>query len=335
LNKETEKKPFERRVTYSPSLTLPLTRACANHCLYYGCRKDGDGLLPLRAIQGIIEKAHRDGVSEILILSGEKADTLPEVRRDLDLLGMDSFVSWTSRICERLLEENLLPHVNLGTLSLDSLGRLRDVSASMGLMIEGVNPEINARIHPGKDLMERFETIESAGQKEIPFTTGILLGIGEKQEDRLAAISEIERIHGRYGHIQEIILQRYVPNAQSQIPPQEFCLDEMKEIVRFCKARLGDVSIQIPPNLDPHWEELIDLGIDDLGGMGSGKDFVNPGSPWPEIGSIAEKVGGRGLLLKKRLPIYPYFYKPRWYSEKVGRALHHWIEGNDEYRYYS
>jgi FO synthase subunit 1 len=322
-------------VTYSPSLTLPLTRACINQCLYCGYRKIGDGLLALTTIHEIVKKAHQEKVSEILILSGEKADQTPEVRRDLDRLGMDSLVSWAKKICDYLLDESLLPHMNIGTLDPGSLEQLKDVSASMGLMIEGVNSKVNARINPGKDLQERIRTIEIAGKLRIPFTTGILLGVGENQRDRLMSILEIERIQREYGHIQEVILQNYVPNRQSQLTSQEVLLEEMREIILFCKIHLPGISMQIPPNLDPHWEEWVSLGVDDLGGIGSGKDFVNPERPWPKIGDIEQKVARAGRRLIKRLPIYPRFFRAGWYSERVAKVLTYWVEGNNEYSYYT
>jgi len=208
-------------VTYSPNLTIPLTRSCINQCLYCGYRKEGDGLLPESAIRDVVRRAHQERVSEILILSGEKADNVPEVLRDLTRLGMESLISWTIKICRDVLDEGLLPHVNVGTMDSASLEQLKEVSASMGLMIEGVNPAVNARIHPGKNLQERIRTIETAGQLRIPFTTGILLGVGESQDDRLASILAIEEIQRKYGHIQEVILQRYVANYQSCLEPQE------------------------------------------------------------------------------------------------------------------
>lgn len=322
-------------VTYSPSLTLPLTRACINRCLYCGYRAEGDGLLGLNSFQKIMKKAHQEKVSEILILSGEKADRAPRVRRDLDRLGMDSLVSWAVELCNVILNEGLLPHVNIGTLDVGSLSELREVSASMGLMIEGVNAEVNARINPGKDLRERIRTIEAAGELQIPFTTGILLGVGENQNDRLASVLEIERIQREYGHIQEVILQKYVPNKRSRLALQEVPVEEMKELILFCKVRLPGVSIQVPPNLDSHWEEWMSLGADDLGGIGSAKDFVNPERPWPKIDDIEQKVVRAGRRLRKRLPIYPRFFRAGWYSERVGKVLTEWIEGNHEYSCYT
>ena len=322
-------------VTYSPSLTIPLTRACINQCLYCGYRKEGGGLIAMSTIKEIVKKAHQEKVSEILILSGEKADRTPRVRKDLDRLGMASLASWVKNVCEYLLDEGLLPHVNLGTLDAGSLSELREVSASMGLMIEGVNSKVNARIHPGKDLQERIRTIETAGELRIPFTTGILLGVGENHNDRLTSLLAIERIQKRYGHIQEVILQKYVPNSQSRLAPQEISLEEMREIVLFCKIHLPGVSMQIPPNLDPSWEEWVSLGTDDLGGIGSSKDFVNPESPWPGVDEIILKVVRAGGRVRKRLPIYSQFYWAGWYSKRVAKVLTHWIEGNNEYSYYS
>ncbi|MFB3886255.1 MAG: 7,8-didemethyl-8-hydroxy-5-deazariboflavin synthase subunit CofG [Thermodesulfobacteriota bacterium] len=322
-------------VTYSPSLTLPLTRACINHCLYCGFRKDGDGLLSRDAIERIVAKAHQENVSEILILSGEKADRTPEVRGDLNRLGRDSLVSWAKEVCGYLLDEGLLPHVNIGTLDTRSLTELKEVSASLGLMMEGTNLDVNMRIHPGKSLQERIRTIETAGRLRIPFTTGILLGVGETQRDRFTSILEIEQIQKQYGHIQEVILQRYIANSESRVIPGEIGLGEMKELVLFCRNHLPDVSIQIPPNLEPYWEELVSLGANDLGGIGRGKDLVNPESPWPEVDEITKKVARAGSMLRKRLPIYPHFYKAGWYSRRVAKVLTRWIEGDDEYNDYS
>jgi 7,8-didemethyl-8-hydroxy-5-deazariboflavin synthase CofG subunit len=322
-------------VTYSPSLTLPLTRACINRCLYCGYREEGDGLLPERAIRKLVERAHHEGISEILVLSGEKADRTPKVQRDLERLGMVCLVSWAQKICEDLLKERLLPHVNIGTLEGDSLERLRDVSASMGLMLEGMNPEVNAHVHRGKDIQERIKMIERAGELKIPFTTGILMGVGERQEDRVSALRVLANIQRKSGHLQEVILQRYAVNPQSQIAPQEISFEEMKEIILFCKTHLPGVSIQVPPNLEPYWEALLAVGVNDLGGMGPGLDLVNPESPWPGVEVLADRVARRGGVLKKRLPIYLQYYEKGWFSEKLGRVLETWIEGDDGYSYYS
>jgi len=322
-------------VTYSPSLTVPVTRECINHCVYCGYRRDGDGLLPMDAIKKMVCKARREGVSEVLVMSGEKADKTPRVRKGLDALGMASLVSWVRNICEYLLKENLLPHINMGTLDEASLKRLSDVSASMGLMLEGVNPRVNARVHPGKDIKRRCATMEAAGRLAIPFTTGILMGVGESQNDRLESLSVIKDINEKYGHIQEVILQQYAPNSHSRILPRETSLNDMKELILFCRAYLPGVSVQVPPNLDANWEKLVTLGVDDLGGIGSEGDLINPESPWPDIPTLARVVRGSGGVLKKRLPIYPRFYRLGWYSEKVGKTLLNWIEENNDYRYYS
>jgi FO synthase subunit 1 len=303
-------------VTYSPSRTLPLTRACINRCLYCGYRKEGEGLLSENALRDIVKRARKEGASEILILSGEKADRTPEVQRDLARLDMSSLVSRAKEVCEEVLEEGLLPHVNVGTLDAESLEQLKSVSASMGLMLEGINPGVNAHIHRGKNIQERIEMIEKAGELKIPFTTGILMGVGERQEDRLGALEVLADIQRKYGHLQEV------------------SFEEMKEIVLFCKTHLSGVSIQVPPNLEPHWEALLASGVNDLGGIGPGADLVNPERPWPEVEVIAGKVARSGGILKKRLPIYLPYYEKGWFSEKLGRVLETWINGNDEYSYY-
>ena len=324
-----------KTITYSPSLTIPLTRACINQCLYCGYRRSGEGLYPVSAINKIIEKAYNEGIPEILILAGEKADKIHEVRNDLDLLGMNSFVSWTKNVCEYLLYNNLLPHVNIGPLNIESLRKLKGLVASMGLMIEGINPVLNAKIHPGKNLQERFKTIDAAGKLKIPFTTGILIGTGEKQRDRLASILAVSQIQKNYGHIQEFIIQKYVTNEFSCLPSCKISFDEMIEIIDFCKKHLPNVYLQVPPNIEKKWEKLLRLGIDDLGGLGNGVDLINPEKPWPDVQIISNKLKKLGLLLKKRLPIYPMFYFKGWYSKRVGKVVSYWIEKENEYKYYS
>ena len=324
-----------KRVTYSPSLTIPLTRACTNRCLYCGYRREGEGLLSEIAIRDALSRGHREGVSEILILSGEGAERIPEVRRDLEEKGMTSFVPWVIKICEIVLDAGLLPHVNIGPVDAASLDRLKEVSASMGLMIEGINPDVNTRIHPGKDISERLRMIESAGKLKIPFTSGILMGLGEKQKDRLDSILALARIHSKYGHLQEVILQRYVPNPQSRVRAEQISFEELEEIILFCRAHLPEVSIQVPPNIERYWKELIHLGANDLGGMGSGGDLINPGHPWPQIEQVSEELARKGYGLKKRFPIYERFYRKGWYSRPVGVVLEDWIGKDDEYKYYA
>lgn len=321
-------------ITYSPSTIIALTHACMNRCLYCNFRKDGDGLLQLEEIQQVTQQALKEQVPEVLLISGENADQVLSVRRDLESQGVDSMVQWTKRVCEYLLGKNLLPHINIGILDYDGLNELKEVSASMGLMMEGDYG--NLGIHPEKNFSMRVQNLEWAGLLKIPFTTGILFGLGEKQKDRIRSLRVIISCCKTYGHVQEIILQNYVPNQSNfRFPAQEISIEEIKEMIQLCKESIPDVSLQIPPNLNPKWTELLVLGVNDLGGISKNGDLINPENPWPSLIEIARILEKQNYCLRKRLPIYPSYYQRGWYSERVGRAIKKWMTSGNEYQYYT
>jgi len=326
---------MNKLITYSPSTTIALTRACANRCRYCGFREDGDGLLPFAKIETIAAHARNEGVSEILLMSGENADRVPSVKNDLKLLGLASIVEWAKKVADYLLSMNLLPHINIGILDYTALQELKEVSASMGLMMEGDYGSLGTAVHPQKSFTRRLQNLEWAGQLQIPFTTGILMGLGETQKDRLRSIEAIINYSKTYAHVQEIILQNYVPNHRSHLPAHEISPGELKKLIDLAKEELPEVSLQIPPNLNSNWADLLALGFNDLGGISKETDLINQENPWPTVKEIAYILKKKKYQLRKRLPIYAKFYQRGWYSPKVGRAIVQWIQNDDEYQYYT
>ncbi len=322
-------------ITYAPSTTIALTRSCANRCLYCGFRRDDDGLLRFEEIAAIAHRAREDGKPEVLVMAGENADRVASVRSALASLGFTSMVQWAKRVCEYLLEQELLPHVNIGWLGYAELKELKDVSASMGLMMEGDYGSLGAVVQPQKDFALRLQNLEWAGQLEIPFTTGILIGMGESQKDRIRSMQAIIGCARRHGHVQEIILQNYVPNRNSRISAQRVSVKELKEIIDIAREALPEVSLQIPPNLNSDWPELLRLGADDLGGISKEADLVNPERPWPAPEEMTEILHKNKYTLRKRLPIYARCYKLGWCSEKVGQIISGWIQSDHDYQYYT
>jgi len=243
-------------------------------------------------------------------------------------------VQWTKEVCDYLLALNLLPHINIGLLDYTGLKELKEVSASMGLMMEGDYGNLGSAIHPQKNFSMRIQNLEWAGQLKIPFTTGILMGLGESQKDRIRSIQAIISCGKTFDHVQEIILQNYVPNRSSYIPAQEISTGELKELIDLCKEELPEVSLQIPPNLNSNWPDLLALGFNDLGGI-SEIDLVNSENPWPPIEQVRKILKKKRYHLRKRLPIYPKYYQQGWYSKKVGRVIEKWLKSDDEYQYYT
>src|SRR3954464_1400692 len=201
-----------RRVTYSRNVTLSLSRPCRCYCKYCAFATHQPHLHEPEEVLALLDRAKRRNVKELLVLTGEAPDRHPGVRAKLAALGFDDFVAYVVWCCERALEHGLLPHTNLGVLSAGELGRLREVTASQGLMLESTNPDL--AVHQGsptKHPAARLETIGAAGDLRIPFTSGILVGIGESEDDRMAALEALAAEHARHGHLQEVILQNYVP----------------------------------------------------------------------------------------------------------------------------
>jgi FO synthase len=256
------------------------------------------------------------------------------MRETLRHLGYKSTLHYLEAMCELVLRETgLLPHPNPGLLSAEWISRLAAVSPSMGLMLETTNAALltAGKAHdnaPDKVPAKRLRTIDDAGKQNVPFTTGLLIGIGESPEDRVDTLLAIRDLHDRYGHIQEVIVQNFrvkpaIPMANWPEPTR----GEMLRTVAVARLLLPNVNIQAPPNLSaPYYEELIDAGINDWGGISPlTPDFINPEKPWPHLEQLRLRTEAKGSTLKQRLPVYPEFIsgviaKPRLLSEKLRAA---------------
>jgi FO synthase len=275
------------------------------------------------------------GCSEALFSLGDKPELLfPEMRETLRHLGYKSTLHYLEAMCELVLSETrLLPHPNPGLLSAEWISRLAAVSPSMGLMLETVNPALLApgAAHdnaPDKVPAKRLRTLEEAGKQCIPFTTGLLIGIGETREDRVETLLAIRDLHDRYGHIQEVIVQNFrakptIPMANAPEPGQ----GEMLRTLAVARLLMPKVNIQAPPNLNaPYYGELLEAGINDWGGISPlTPDYINPEKPWPHLEQLRLRTESKGCQLRQRLPVYPEFLpaamsRPGLLTEKLEAA---------------
>ncbi len=306
-----------RRVTYSPKVFIPLTRLCRDRCGYCTfatapARLPAPYLSPEEVIAIAVAGAGA-GCHEALFTLGEgPEDRYPAARDWLDEHGYSSTVDYLAAMCALVLAETgLLPHANAGALSPEELARLRASSASQGMMVESLNPALDChRGAPDKEPARRLATLEAAGVLAIPFTTGILVGIGESRQDRIDALAAIAASHGRHGHVQEVIVQNFVPKPGTAMWTAPACPPD-EELWALAVARLllpPDVSLQAPPNLSEDFGRLLDAGIDDWGGVSPvTPDHVNPERPWPEIERLVAVTEARGFELAPRLTIYPRY----------------------------
>lgn len=326
-------------ITYSRKVFIPLTNLCRDYCGYCVFRRDpgdpGAHTMTPEEVLEIARSGEKLGCTEALFSLGDKPELLfPEMRKTLRHLGYNSTLHYLEAMCELVLREtSLLPHPNPGLLSAEWIARLAAVSPSMGLMLETTNEALLApgSAHdnaPDKTPAKRLRTIKDAVKQKVPFTTGLLIGIGESPQDRVDTLLAIRDLHERYGHIQEVIVQNFrvkpsIPMANWPEPSHR----EMLRTVAVARLLLPNVNIQAPPNLSPpYYEDLVDAGINDWGGISPlTPDFINPEKPWPHLEQLRQRTEAKGYVLQQRLPVYPEFIasiiaKPGLLAEKLRSA---------------
>ncbi|MGF1521019.1 MAG: 7,8-didemethyl-8-hydroxy-5-deazariboflavin synthase subunit CofG [Leptolyngbyaceae cyanobacterium] len=294
------------RITYSPALTIVPTYECFNRCHYCNFRKhpNEDEWLPLAEVEQRLLKAKSQGMIEVLVLSGE---VHPH---------SDRRAAWLQHIyaiCDLALGMGLLPHTNAGPLNLAEMAQLKQVNVSMGLMLEQITPTLLKGVHrhaPSKVPEVRLRQLEQAGELRIPFTTGLLLGIGESPTDRIDTLKAIAACHERWGHIQEVILQPHQTGTSQAEIGTCFPANQLADFVATARSHLpSEITIQIPPNLmtsQSYILQAIANGARDLGGLGP-VDEVNPDYPHPTADDLKRLLEPEGWQLQPRLPIYPQY----------------------------
>ena len=310
-------------ITYSRKVFIPLTNLCRDYCGYCIFRRDpgdpGARTMTPDEVLEVVRNGEKLGCTEALFSLGDKPELLfPEMRETLRRLGYKSTLHYLEAMCELVLRETtLLPHPNPGLMSAEWIRRLATVSPSMGLMLESTNAELlrSGAAHdnaPDKVPAKRLRTIEDAGRQRVPFTTGLLIGIGETIEDRVDTLLAIRELHHRYDHIQEVIVQNF--RAKPGIPMANWpepSLGDMLRTVAVARLLMPRVNIQAPPNLSaPYYEDLLDAGINDWGGVSPlTPDFINPEKPWPHLDQLRARTEAKGFKLEARLPVYPEFLR--------------------------
>jgi FO synthase len=291
----------------------------------------------------------------LLVLTGERPEVNPLVAERLRSWGHEDFTSYVRWACERALERGMLPHTNVGVAGREDYARLREVTASQGLMLESVSERLMETVHAGsptKHPRVRLEAIATAGELEIPFTSGILVGIGETEEERVASLEALAALQRRHGHIQEVILQNFVAHPRyygaevadiaaeaserrwSEGPgeggsgsgeggtdwpawAEPVSIDDMKRLVAECRRLMPEVGVQIPPNLSDWWIDLVEAGATDLGGLSANGDHISPEHPFPSPLQVRKRLRPLGYALTERLCVYPQYMNDEWVVSPV------------------
>jgi FO synthase len=339
---------MDRRITFSSNLTLSLSRTCQCYCKYCAFATHQAHLHEPDEVIELLDRAvDTHQVRELLVLTGEKPEVNPRVKARLTELGFEDFTAYVVWVCEQALSRGLLPHTNLGVLSQRDLARLREVTASQGLMLESTNPDLVAHQgSPTKHPALRLETIRAAGELRIPFTSGILVGIGESREDRFATLQALADVHREYGHLQEIIIQNFVPHDSyyGQEPAEiataaaaeywrtgighgprlnapkwanEITIADLEELIAATAELMPGIGIQVPPNLSEWWPDLVAAGATDLGGLSANGDHISPEHPFPSPAQASARLAQAGYELTERLCVYSGYINPEWIAGGV------------------
>lgn len=315
---------FGPTVTYSRKVFIPLTQLCRDVCHYCTfAHPPKKGVAAYLSVEEAVEIARRGkqmGCKEALFTLGDKPELRYRVAREqLAAMGFDTTIAYLAHVAKAVFEETgLLPHVNPGLLTLEDLQVLRQVSVSQGIMLETISPRLSERGQPhfgspDKLPQRRLETLRLAGEAKVPFTTGILIGIGETRAERIEALLELRRLHETYGHLQEIIVQNFCPKPDTRmhaVPPVE--MEEMAWTIAMARLVFdATMNIQAPPNLNAgRTKLLIDAGINDWGGVSPvTPDHVNPEAPWPHLDELEKFTANAGKILEERLAIYPQYVR--------------------------
>ncbi|WP_135821202.1 7,8-didemethyl-8-hydroxy-5-deazariboflavin synthase subunit CofG [Halostella litorea] len=324
-------------LSFARNVFVPLTTACrytCTYCTYFDPPGEATLMSP-EEVRDVCRTGADAGCTEALFTFGDDPDDRYEaVHAQLDEWGHDSIHDYLRRVCGIALEEGLLPHANPGDQTREEMARVADLNASMGVMLE-TTADVGAHAGPrAKNPGQRLNTIRNAGELGVPFTTGILIGIGDDWADRAESLLAIREMHGRYGHVQEVIVQPVAENERWRGPTPS--VDDLRRAVAMARYCLPDsVSVQVPPNLAPA-REVVDCGIDDLGGVSPvTDDHINPDYAWPALRELRDIADGAGVPLRERLPVYerylPGDLRPAgfdgdpapgdWLSDRVRAAL--------------
>ncbi len=315
-----------RVVTFSRNVTIPVTHLCRNRCSYCSFRRESGHLLSWSDILPTLLRAQELGCCEVLFMAGERPEErYPKIRKQLSEMGFGSLAEYVAHLCGRTLDEtDLLPHTNIGVVEPDELRALGEVNASLGLMLENASPRLMERGmphhgSPGKDPKIRLKMMGEAGRMRIPFTTGLLVGIGETEEELVRSLLVIRSLQRKYGHIQEVILQRFQPKARTPMqshPPPPTGL--MLNLVSVSRLIMPEMPIQVPPNIEKRFEAFLLSGANDLGGISPlTPDYVNPDCRWPTEEEIFKRTTLVGFELRARPPVYPSHITGRFLAPRV------------------
>lgn len=318
-------------LTYAHSLLLPLTRSCGIHCSYCTFKKNDGALLTFDAVENELQRHAASGICEVKVTSGQSLEALPEIAEQWNKQGYASYTEYVRDICHLILENGLLPSLDIGPMSYAQLEALAPYVSSITLFLENTNYDFAKTIQEGKSIDERMESIADAGLLRIPVTTGLLLGAGENTDDAFATLGAIEELHEKYRHIQSVVFQHVFSDGRFEAA--RVTSEELQLLIKYCKKIMPDVAVTVPIQSVCPWLDENVAGIDDIGQVYEGTDGIDWSRSFPKLTEIERAVSKKGYELKARFPVFELMYKRMHVSEHLETAIQEWVN-KKEYHYY-
>jgi len=318
-------------ITYSRKVFMPLTNLCRDTCSYCTYKREPSDpkavMMKPEQVLEIAEKGKKAKCTEALFMTGERPEQkYDEARQWLKSLGYSSTIEYITHMSELVLKKTgLLPHTNPGNMTKEEMLQLKQSNPSLGMMLESVSERLGSKgmpheLAPSKNPKVRLKTIENAGQLKIPFTTGLLVGIGETPYELVDSLFAIKELHAKYGHIQEVIMQNFSPKPDTPMALAPLpTLNYMLKVVAIARIIMPSMNIQVPPNLNPsHYSKYLNAGINDWGGISPVTiDHVNPEFPWPRVDDVKSATEQNGFVFRARLPVYPEYISKDFLFDEV------------------
>ncbi|KAB2881600.1 7,8-didemethyl-8-hydroxy-5-deazariboflavin synthase subunit CofG [bacterium] len=318
-------------LTYSHSLLLPLTRSCGVHCNYCTFKRNDGTLLTFDEIETELQKHSVSGICEVTVTAGQALEELPEISEQLNKQGYASYTEYVRDVCHLILENGLLPSLDIGPMTYAQLETLAPYMASMNLFLENINTDFVATIQKDKSIDERMECISDAGLLQIPVTTGILLGAGESIDDGFATLGAIEELHEKHKHIQSVVFQCVFSDGHFQT--SDVSAGELQLLIKYCKKMMPNVAVSVPIQSSCPWLDENVNGVDDIGHVYEGTDGIDWGSAFPKLTEIERMIIKKGYGLKARFPIFETMFKRMRLSEHLQATINEWINKKEYMSY--
>ena len=316
-------------LTYSHCLLIPLTRSCGAHCDYCTFKNNDGKLLSFDEIEELLRRTIDTGICEVVLSAGQSLETLDDISTQWQSRGYASFIDYVRDICQLILENRLIPSLDIGPMSYTDLESVAPYIASVQLLLENMNPEFTKTVQQNKSLDAKIETLSDAGLLRMPVTTGLLVGLGESPDDLFHTLDAIAELHHKYHHIQSVIFQ----HVFRETAEPNFKIEDVRRLLAYSKKMMPDVAISIPANAPPSWLDVISSGVDDIGRIFEGHDGFDWNKTFPKLTELERGLSRKGVSLKPRFPIFAQQFAQRSHDELIASVYKEWMN-KKEFIYY-